>query len=121
MKTSDLLLDFIESLGYDINLIELPASVPITVTNADASKVVSLITFRRGRDGVEPSVKSAPNWCTLNVFKSDSRLAFTITIDEMPFWRDPYSSQTMFLDNPDVFTNLTVFLDHWYFRVFHKD
>ena len=119
MKTSDLLVDFIESLGYDINLIEVPSSTPI---NPNSEKIISFIAFRKGRDGQIPkgSSPAVPNWCTLDISTS-GRPFFIITIDLLAYMSDPYSSQKMYLDDPDVFVDLTVFLDHWYFRVFQLD
>jgi hypothetical protein len=118
MKTADLLVDFIESLGYNINLIEVPSATP---SNPHNDKIISFIAFRHGRDGEMPKNRpKVPNWCTIDIALR-GRPRILVTIDLLQCMSDPHSSRTLYLDDPNVFTDLTVFLDHWYFRVFQQD
>jgi hypothetical protein len=118
VKTADLLVDFIESLGYDINLIEVPSATP---SNPHGEKIICFIAFRQGRDGKAPkNVLKVPNWCTIDI-ATRGRPKLIVTIDLLQCMSDPYSSITLYFDDPDVFVKLTVFLDHWYFRVFQQD
>ena len=125
MKTASLLVDFIEGLGYDIDLVEIPISTPLRQVNGD---VLDMIVFNAGRDGRDAglgggvcSASGRLGWCNLRTFHHNGRPACTITIDILGFVTDSYSSQTMYLDDPTMFSNLTAFLDHWYFRIFQAD
>ena len=127
MRTSSLLIDFIEGLGYNVDLVEIPASTPLRQANG---AVLDLIVFNAGRDGRDPeklgfggfcSASGRMGWCNLRTFHHNDRPACTITIDILGFVTDSYSSQTMYLDDPTMFSSLTAFLDHWYFRIFQAD
>jgi hypothetical protein len=122
MRTSELLADFISDLGYNITLVEIPFSTPMHNAVED-DEFLDLIVFSTGRDGVIPDRAEfrAPNWCTIQTFHQHGRLACRVTIDVLGHLSDPHASSILYLDDPTLFSSLTAFLDHWYFRVFHAD
>lgn len=125
MRTCELLADFITELGYDISLVEIPFSTPMHPEVGD-EEFLDLIVFRKSRGGVSPNhVRSLrnlpPNWCTIQAFHHDGRLACRVTVDVLGHLSDKHASSVLYLDDPDLFSHLTAFLDHWYFRIFQTD
>ena len=117
MRASELLADFLGELGYDIKIKKFPI--------IDGSSL-DLIVFTKKRDGRVPSslltnLSDPDSWCIIRAHNYDVRPACTITIDAMHHQTKPFSSITLFFDDPGLFPQLTAYLDHWYFRIFQRD